>query len=82
MLGHAIREIRQQHALSESELASAAHVDERHIKEVEAGRFDPDFELLLKLSQSMGLRPSAFILRAEQLALSGDAAQLKSEHDQ
>jgi transcriptional regulator with XRE-family HTH domain len=73
LLGQAIREIREQRSLSAIELASAAQIKEQQINEVEEGRLDPDFELLLKLSQSMGLRPSAFILRAEELASHGDA---------
>lgn len=67
-LGQAIRELRQQRGLGVEELAAAAMVDRGCVAAVEAGRLDPDFDLLLKLSASMGLRPSAFVLRAEELA--------------
>jgi transcriptional regulator with XRE-family HTH domain len=69
LLGQAIREIRQRRGLTTHGLATAAGVDEQRVAAVESGQLDADFELLLKLAGGMGLRPSAFILRAEELAV-------------
>jgi transcriptional regulator with XRE-family HTH domain len=68
LLGDAIREARHQRGMEIPELAAATGLEVSRIEAVEAGRLDPDFALLLALSSSMGLRPSAFVLRAEQLA--------------
>ena len=68
LLGHAIREIREQRGMTVRELAGAAKVEENQIVAVEAGTLDPDFELMLKLAASVGVRASAFVLRAEELA--------------
>jgi transcriptional regulator with XRE-family HTH domain len=67
VLGKAIRALREQHDLSVRELAAGAGVAETCIADLEDGRLDPDFELLLTLAERMDLRPSAFFLRAEEL---------------
>jgi transcriptional regulator with XRE-family HTH domain len=67
-LGMAIRELRERRGMEARDLAVAAGVDPRRVEEVEAGRLDPSFRMLLRLAQSMGVRPSAFFIRAEQLS--------------
>lgn len=67
-LGLAIRELREQRGVEAGDLAAAAGVDPKRLDELENGRLDPDFQLLLGLAQPMGLRPSAFFVRAEQLS--------------
>jgi transcriptional regulator with XRE-family HTH domain len=67
LLGRAIREVREQHGLSAGELAAAAEAAPARVAALEDGRLDPDFELLVKLANSMGVHPSAFVLRAEEL---------------
>jgi hypothetical protein len=37
------------------------------IAELEAGRLDADYDLLLALAEGLGVRASAFFLRAEEL---------------
>ena len=75
IIGKAIRAVREQHDLSAGDLAAAAGVAETQILALESGQLDPDFELLLTLAESIGVRPSAFILRAEELSDRDDAAQ-------
>jgi transcriptional regulator with XRE-family HTH domain len=67
ILGKAMQAVREQHSLSARDLAAAAGVAEAQINALEDGRLDPDFELLLVLAERMGIRPSAFFLRAEEL---------------
>lgn len=67
ILGKAMRAVREQHNLGVRDLAAAAGVAEARIAALEDGQLDPDFELLLALAESMGIRPSAFFLRAEEL---------------
>jgi transcriptional regulator with XRE-family HTH domain len=71
LLGEAIRGVPVQQGLSVSELAAATGVAEARIVTLENGQLDPDFELLLTPSESMGVRPSTFVLRAESLGSCG-----------
>jgi transcriptional regulator with XRE-family HTH domain len=68
LLGEAIRELREQRRMSAGELAARAELSETDLAALERGRVDPDFELLLTLAEAIGVRPSAFFVRAEQLA--------------
>ncbi len=67
VLGKAIREVREQHGLSAHDLAAASGVAPARVAALEDGQLDPDFELLLALAKSMGIRPTAFFVRAEEL---------------
>jgi transcriptional regulator with XRE-family HTH domain len=75
ILGKAIRSVREQHELSAGALAAAAGVPQARIAALESGRLDADFELLLALAEQIGVRPSAFFLRAEELSDNDDAPQ-------
>jgi transcriptional regulator with XRE-family HTH domain len=66
-LGRAVRSLREQQGLSASDLAAAVGVAPARIAALEEGRLDPDFELLLTLADSMGVRLSTFFVRAEEL---------------
>lgn len=81
VLGQAIREVREQRGLSPSRLAAATGVEQRRIQALEAGRLDPDFELLLALADGLGLRPSAFIVRSEKLAADNRASAEGADRD-
>ncbi len=59
--------MREQHGLSTHDLAAAAGVTQARVVALEDGRLDPDFELLVKLAESMGTHPAAFALRAREL---------------
>lgn len=66
-LGQAIRELREQRGLSQSELGATVGVGGRRIQALEDGRFDPDYVLLVRLAKALGVRPGALLLRAEAL---------------
>ncbi len=74
VLGKAVREVREQHGLSAHDLAAASGVALARVAALEDGKLDPDFELLRTLAQSMGIRQTAFYVRAEELGSSQDAA--------
>lgn len=64
-----------------AELASAAGVELTRLQALEAGRLDPPYELLVALAGSLGVRPSAFVIRAEALAAQGRASGEAHSHD-
>ena len=68
VLGRAIREIREQRDVTAEHLAAATDVELDQIEALEAGRVDPTYELLLALAEGLGVRASAFVIRAEALA--------------
>jgi transcriptional regulator with XRE-family HTH domain len=67
VLGEAIGQIRAERGLSTVELATATGIEITRIQALEAGRLDPDYELLLTLAEGLGVRPSALVIRAEGL---------------
>jgi transcriptional regulator with XRE-family HTH domain len=67
LLGRAIREVREQHGLSTHDLAAASGVAPARVVALEDGQLDPDFELLRALAESMGIRPFALFVRAQEL---------------
>ena len=66
-LGQAIRELREQRGLSQSELEATVGVGKRRIQALEDGRLDPYYVLLVRLAKALGVRPGALLLRAEAL---------------
>ena len=77
-LGRAVSQVREEQGLSSRELAATTGIMQSRIQALEAGRMDPDYELLLALAEGLGVWPSAFIVRAEELSAddqtSGEAA--------
>lgn len=65
--------MREQHGLSVNDLAGASGVAPARVAALEGGQLDPDFELLDALATSMGVRPTAFSVRAEELGRDQDA---------
>ncbi len=74
LLGGAVRELREQRRLSESELAAEVGVGEHRIQALEAGRLDPDYVLLVRLAKVLGVRAGALVSRAEGLADEADTS--------
>jgi transcriptional regulator with XRE-family HTH domain len=66
-LGQAIGQLREERGLGKDELAAATGSERTRIQALEAGLLDPDYELLLTLAEALGIRPSAFVIRAEEL---------------
>jgi transcriptional regulator with XRE-family HTH domain len=67
VFGRAIGKIRQERGLSTGELAAATGIERTRIQELEAGRLNPGYSLLILLAEGLGIRPSAFFIRAEEL---------------
>jgi transcriptional regulator with XRE-family HTH domain len=74
VLGRAIGQIRAARGLSIVDLAAATGHEQTLIRALEGGRLDPSYELLLILAQGLGVRPSAFIIRAEELKIRDQAS--------
>jgi transcriptional regulator with XRE-family HTH domain len=68
VLGRAIMEIREERGMAAEQLAAASGVERARIQALEVGRLNPSYELLLALAEGLGVRPSAFVIRAEELA--------------
>jgi transcriptional regulator with XRE-family HTH domain len=68
VLGRAIGQIRRELGVSAEALAAASDIERRSLSALEAGRLNPTYELLLSLAEGLGIRPSTFVIRAEQLA--------------
>ncbi len=66
-LGRAVRSLRERQGLTARDLAEAIGVSPAEIAVLEEGSLDPDFELLLTLADSLGVRMSTLFVRAEQL---------------
>jgi transcriptional regulator with XRE-family HTH domain len=81
MLGRAIQEIRRERGVGAENLAAATGVDRRRLHELESGRLNPRYELLLALAEGLGVPASAFVIRAEQLAARDRASGEPSGHD-
>jgi transcriptional regulator with XRE-family HTH domain len=67
LLGQAIQSVREAAGFSIDALAAATEVTGKQLEALEAGQLDPDYELLLMLAESLGTRPSAFVIKAEEL---------------
>lgn len=69
-LGQAVRELRMQSHRSVRNLATICKVSPRRLAELEAGRLDPDLELIAAIAQGIGVRPSEIYVRADRLRAS------------
>lgn len=67
LLGEAIRSVRETRDSTIEGLARAVGVSSEQLRALEAGELDADYELLLRLAECLNTRPSAFIVRAEEL---------------
>jgi transcriptional regulator with XRE-family HTH domain len=70
-LGRAIREQREQQEITVDELAGKTGVGKRRIERLEAGKLDPDFELLDAVACALSVRLSALEFRARALERQG-----------
>jgi transcriptional regulator with XRE-family HTH domain len=60
-LGETIRQLRAQRRLSVAELAARSGITARRISNIEAGRLDPRFDVLIALADGLGVRLSALM---------------------
>jgi XRE family transcriptional regulator, fatty acid utilization regulator len=72
LLGRAIREARTERDLGVPELAAAAGIEPSDIGDLEEGRLDPTYDLLLAIADSLSVQPSTLVLRAEAMREGGD----------
>ncbi len=59
--------MREQQAMSTSELANATGTSSKRIDALEAGRLDLSYALLLALAEALRTQPSTLVALAEQL---------------
>jgi transcriptional regulator with XRE-family HTH domain len=64
-LGRALREVREQQGLSEHDLAAATGITPEDMRALEAGKLDPDYELLIVLARRLGVTPALLVVRAQ-----------------
>jgi transcriptional regulator with XRE-family HTH domain len=60
-LGETFRQVREQQSLSVTELAARTGIDVQHISALEAGRLDPEYEVLMALADGMGVQPATLV---------------------
>lgn len=63
-LGLAIREMRDERNMEPDDLAAAAGIERERLDAIEAGQFDPPFDVLLALARGLGIEPAALVSRA------------------
>lgn len=66
-LGRAVRELRVERQMTQRELAHAADTNETWISHIEAGRTNPAWGTVARLSAALGVRVSELAARAERL---------------
>ena len=60
-LGERVRQVREHQRLSVAELATRSGVEIQHIRELEAGWFDPTLDVLIALARGLGIRLSVLV---------------------
>jgi transcriptional regulator with XRE-family HTH domain len=60
-LGERVRRVREHQRLSVAELATRTGVEIQHIRELEAGSFDPTLDILIALARGLGIRLPALV---------------------
>jgi ribosome-binding protein aMBF1 (putative translation factor) len=64
-LGRAVRGLRAEQKLSVAELAAACNLTPRRIDTIEAGRFDPPYDMLLALADGLGVGAVRLLTRVQ-----------------
>lgn len=67
-LGQAIRQLRQERALTQRQLADAADVNETWISHIEAGRTNPAWGTVARVAAALNVTIPELAARAERLA--------------
>jgi HTH-type transcriptional regulator / antitoxin HipB len=60
-LGQRVRRLREQRNMSEQQLAGAANLTPRRLEAIEVGRFDPPFDVLLALTDALGVKAAELV---------------------
>ena len=69
VFGGAIREIREQHGVGIDAVAAAVGIEPARLEAVEQGRLDPDYVLIVRVAEAVGVRAGEFFVHAEKLAV-------------
>jgi transcriptional regulator with XRE-family HTH domain len=72
ILGRAVQRMREQRSMSAVELADATGMTPRRLAELETGRLDPTYDLLLVIVEGLGVQLSALMTLVEQLEESNE----------
>jgi len=72
-LGQRVRRLREQRNMSEGELAGTAGLRVRRLDSIEAGRFDPPFDVLLALADALGVKAAELVGHTDDIANGGGA---------
>jgi transcriptional regulator with XRE-family HTH domain len=67
-LGQALRELRTARGLSQEQLSLETGVHRNYIGGIERAERQPTVEVIARLGQALGARPSQILIRAEELA--------------
>lgn len=79
IIGEIIRNLREGENLTQQELADYANVDRGFISQIENGKKQPSFDVLLKLSEYLNTKPSLIWGQAEKMiSTRSDLAWLKN----
>lgn len=73
--GAAVHELRTERSMSVRELASGAETTTSRLEQLEAGRLDPPFDLMLALADALGVRVSTIVIRASAHEQSEDKSE-------
>jgi transcriptional regulator with XRE-family HTH domain len=65
-LGRTVRELREKRGMSAADLAAAAGIERGRLDALEAGRFDPAYDVLHALAAGLGVEAGALVRRAER----------------
>jgi transcriptional regulator with XRE-family HTH domain len=80
-LGRAVSQLREQQGSSTEALATSTGVEQTRIQALEAGRLNPGYDLLILLAEGLGIRPSAFFIRAEEIQAEEHASKALDHSD-
>ncbi|HTX12209.1 MAG TPA: helix-turn-helix transcriptional regulator [Solirubrobacteraceae bacterium] len=72
-LGRTVRHLRTERHMSEDELAGAAGLTPGRLDAIEAGRYDPPWDVLFALADALGVKASALVKDALAETNDGDA---------
>ena len=65
--GRALRQLRDEHGLSQEELGYKAGLHRNYIGGVERGELNPSLASIFKLARGLGMQPSELLARCEKL---------------
>lgn len=61
--GETFRQVREQQRVTVADLAARSGIAAQRIRDLEAGRFDPTYDVMITLAAGMGVRVSALVPR-------------------